>query len=77
MINVVLLQIRVSDISSNMTRPMPVWYVRSEGRFVDAISSEAFDVAVTRVQKRFDFRLYKIISPDSLRQVEFSNIRMT
>jgi len=35
-----------------MTRPMPLWYVRSEGRFVDPSSDELFDVSVTRVQKR-------------------------
>lgn len=37
---------------SNMTRPMPIWYVRNEGRFVNPSSDEAFDVCITRVQKR-------------------------
>ena len=36
----------------NMTRPMPLWYVRSEGRFIDPATQEDGDLNITRVQKR-------------------------
>lgn len=41
---------RTSD--RNMTKPMPLWYVRGEGRYVNPASDQSFDVSVTRVQKR-------------------------
>lgn len=45
--------LRLLDNFSNMTRPMPLWYVRGEGQYVNPASDETFDVSVTRVQKRW------------------------